>query len=115
MSREKFTLLDRKYPENDASLTGDARVQAMRAEARELRDKNNSLVRQIWDLETELRTPGLSNEQKDLLSKTKKTISNEILNEKYIDRVNALLNEIEHLEIALYGRSDVRSDSPSIL
>lgn len=115
MSREKFTLLDRKYPENDASLTDDARVQAMRTEVRELRNKNNRLVRQIWSVEMKLRTPGLSNEQKNLLKKEKETINNEILSEKYIGRANALLNKIEQWEIVLYGSSDVISDSPSIL
>lgn len=115
MSREKFTLLDRKYPENEASSTSDARVLAMKKEARELRDINNALVRKIWDLDAELSTPDLSPEKKELLLESKNKIISDIASNNYLDKVNKLLSEIEKLEITLYGSSEVNSDSPAIL
>lgn len=115
MSKEKFTLLDKKYPEGDKSNTDNSRILELKKKARDLREKNNNLIKQLWDVDFDLNKPGLSTEQRAHLTRLKDRINQEIVNKNYPPKIKLLLEDIQKLELSLYGQSKVNSNSPYTL
>ena len=86
-------------------------IKKLRDVACQYRDKNNALVNQIWALEMRLGNPQPGDDS-DALMKEKAELSAQIAVEAYAEKVQDLIQEIKRLEIALYGHSEVDSDSP---
>lgn len=106
---KEFDLLSRKYPE-DRSDPEHVHIDTLRAQARELRSKNNKLVAQIWEMDTELAKEKITAEKKAKLTKNRQELLNET--EAYRATLNGLLEEIKTLEIAVDGHSNIGSSSP---
>ncbi len=113
MDQDKFDLLRRNYPEDERG-SQNARVQELRAEARRYRDANNILVQQLWAIE--LRIERLKDEEeREPLMREKDELSHQIEAAGYVEKIAPLLVEINALEIALHGHSDVGGNSPYLL
>lgn len=112
MTREKFSLLEKRHPKDAKSDTDAAHILKLRQQARELSAENNKLVHQLWDVEQQLTKKNLSATQRTELIELKSGIDEKIAQEHYIERINKLLEQIEKLEIRLYGHSEVNKNSP---
>lgn len=110
MNESKHRLFDTTSSEQEKH-SAKAQIAAMRAQARDYRDRNNALVDQIWDLEQKIVQLG-DDKSRERLIKEKEAISSQIDEAGYIPKLNALLDEIKALEISVYGHSDVGGDSP---
>lgn len=111
--RVTFNLLQKNYPA-DIKGSRNAKVQALRAEAREYRKLNNDLVEQIYTIDREIAS--IKDEpDKERLIKEKEQLSHQLEQENYIEKLDQLLKEIRELEIALIGRSDVGGSTPYTL
>lgn len=112
MASEKFSLLEKKYPEDAKSGIDNEHILKLRQQARDLRAENNKWVNQLWDIAQQLTKKDLSPTKRNELHDLKAGIDKKISEESYIERINKLLDEIQTLEISLYGHSEVNSNSP---
>jgi len=115
MSPKKFTLLDKKHVESAQSGKDDKHILSLRKNARVLQAKNNELAKQLWDVEFKLIKQDIGPEQLTQLTQLKETITQKLIEENYVDKINRLLEVIQTLEISLYGHSDVNGNSPYTL
>ncbi len=112
MSGTKFELLNRDYPEDNTRKQIDLEdIKALRTEARGLRDANNRLVKEVWNIDRELRKAH-SEEEKNTLLDAKMKLSKEIKDGDYAQKIKDLVNKIQEYEITLYGHSDINNGKP---
>lgn len=110
MTNERFNLLKKRYPE-DATDPEHKKIKKLRATARDYRDTHNALVQQLWDVEQNLVISNSEDEKKVFLQE-KDELLNKIESKGYIKKINALLEEIKVLEIAVDGFSAIDGNSP---
>lgn len=89
-------------------------ITKLRDEARQFLKENNELVEMIWKIDLQLQQPLDAPQKKRLLSE-KNAITKKITQAGYEKKINALLEKIRTLEIALDGHSKVGGHSPYVL
>jgi len=113
MKNQKFELLKKKYPEDAAGKDGDnEEIKLLRGTARALREENNKVVHELWDISFKLKNDKspLAPEERASLLKSQKELADK--SEKYIQQLNDLREQIKQMEIKLYGVSEINSNSP---
>ena len=86
-------------------------ILTLRDEARQLRNENNNLVEQLWDIDLKLIVE-VSPEIRQLLTDKKNQINNILSDKKYEEKIEHLLEKIIKMETELNGYSKVNSNSP---
>lgn len=92
-----------------------ADIYKTRAQARILRDENNKLVEQLWDIETALTDVSIDPQKHKVLMDEKNKITGKISSKDYLKELNVLLEKIIQLETKIYGHSEINSNSPYVL
>ena len=104
---------DMLHADNNKQFQQD-RVAELRSLARGYRDANNKIVSELWDIEQRLVKPIDAKDKTELMTE-KENLNSQLKKEKYLEKLNELLEEIKNLEISLYGASDIGKHSPYIL
>lgn len=103
------------FSNNHASLSKEEKIKlikSLRADARDIRDKNNVLMKEYNEAEFQLSNP--KNDHEALQKKMAKIIT--LLNKKdYQGRFSKFIKEIEALEIDVHGSSEISGHSPYTL
>ena len=104
MARHKFWKEDETNPDI-------CKIKTLRQEASSLMSINNSITKEIWDIDQKLSSTA-ANSQKQELLKEKQELNNILKNESYPEKIMALKKEIYDLEVQTFGRSDILDESP---
>ena len=90
--------------------TENYKINELRALARDLRDRNNKLVNQIWEIDLKL----VENDSDELRAK-RTELTEQLRKEGFEQKFKDTIEEIKALETALYGHSNVGGPSPYVL
>ena len=117
MSNDKSDTFDlpKKSETQNKPDAQQTQIEELRALARSLRDANNALVSQLWDVDMQLtQLKDDAEEEKEMLSEKKQELENQIKDAGYQEKYQTLLKQIQALEISIYGHSDI-GNSPFVL
>jgi hypothetical protein len=115
MAKDKFTLLKTKKPGECKDYHDDPQIMEWRQQARKLRDENNRIVKELWDMDLEMADQATTEATREELKVQRDRKQKEIDDKNIMPKLNALLKKIEDREKSLFGHSDVNSSSPYIL
>jgi hypothetical protein len=91
-----------------------AKISELRTVARGYRDKNNEQIKELWSIDKKLLNEQLTTENKASIITQKEKLLLQIETDGYLEKLNALLEQIKALEIEVDGHSNIGS-SPYIL
>ncbi|MDR3504561.1 MAG: hypothetical protein P4L79_18490 [Legionella sp.] len=109
MSNDKLHGL---YGKSGKTNPDEEQIKALRTNLRALKDENNNIVKQMWDIAFKLNNHQMTEAQRTELGALNEQLNQQIIDGDYINRIDELKQHIIDLETELYGHSDLAGNSP---